>query len=107
MTTFSFLLLQGSGNAGTMNLVFLALIFGVFYFFLIRPQNKRQREQRLFLEEMEKGDEVVTSSGMIGRINQIDDDVITLEVGNKQYIRITKGSVSKELTEAFQNKKKD
>lgn len=101
------ILLQSGGSAGTINLVFLALIFGVFYFFLIRPQNKRQREQRVFVEGLEKGEEVVTSSGIIGRINQIDDDVITLEVGTKAFIRVTRVSISREMTEAFTKKKKE
>lgn len=101
------LLQAGGGSAGTINLVFLALIFGVFYFFLIRPQNKRQREQRVFVEELEKGTEVVTSSGIIGRINQIDDDIITLEVGTKAFIRVTRVSISREMTEAFNKKKKE
>lgn len=83
-----------------MNLLFFGLIFVVFYFFLIRPQARKQKEQAKFVEGMQKGDEVVTSSGIIGRINKLEDDVVTLEVGSKIYIRVVKSAISKEMTEA-------
>jgi preprotein translocase subunit YajC len=97
MTT---LFLQAAGGQ-YMNLIFFALIFVVFYFFLIRPQAKKQREQSKFVETMQKGDEVVTSSGIIGRINKLEDDVATLEVGSKIFIRVLKSAISKEMTDAF------
>jgi preprotein translocase subunit YajC len=99
---FQYLLLQGPpAGAGWMNLVFFGLLIVVFYFFLIRPQNKRQKEQKSFVESIEKGDEVVTASGIIGRVNKLDDHTVTLEVGTKNFIRMTKTSISKEMTEAF------
>ncbi len=82
------------------NLIFLALLFSVFWFFLIRPQNKRQKEQRSFIESIKKGDEVVTSGGIIGRINKIEGHIVTLEVGTKTYLRVAKSVISKEMTEA-------
>lgn len=96
---FSFIILQTGGGMGIGNLIPLALIFIVFYFFLIRPQVKKQKQQTKFSEALEKGDEVVTSSGILGRINKIEGDIITLEVANKTYIRVTRSAVSKELTE--------
>ena len=79
----------------------LALMFVVVFFFFIRPQAKKQKEQAKFLESLEKGEEVVTSSGLIGRINKIEGAIITLAVSEKTFIRVTKGSVSKEMTEAY------
>lgn len=79
----------------------LAMILVVFYFFMIRPQMKRQKEQAAFADSLEKGKEVVTASGMIGKINKIDGQVVFLEVANNTFIRVTKASVSKEMTEAF------
>ena len=79
----------------------LAMILVVFYFFMIRPQMKRQKEQTSFADSLEKGKEVVTASGMIGKINKIDGQVVTLEVANNTFIRVTKASVSKEMTESF------
>ena len=95
----SIILLQASGGAGVINLVFLGAMFLIFWLFLIRPQAKKQKEQKNFSESIEKGDEVVTASGMLGRINKIEDNIVTLEVGNKTYIRVTKGAISKEMTE--------
>lgn len=83
----------------------LLLILVVFYFFIIRPQSKRQKEQTAFISSMQKGDEVVTVSGILGQINKIEDEIITLEIASKTFIRITKNSVSKDMTEAVYGKK--
>lgn len=79
----------------------IILMFVVLYFLMIRPQMKRQKEQASFAESLEKGKEVVTASGMIGKINKIDGQVVTLEVANNTFIRVTKASISKEMTEGF------
>ena len=79
----------------------LLLMFVVIFFFFIRPQAKKQKEQVKFLESLDKGEEVVTTSGMIGRINKIDGSIVTLAIAEKTFIRITKGSISKEMTEAY------
>ena len=49
---------------------------------------------------LEKGDDVVTSSGILGKINKIEDEIITLEVGSKTYIRVTRNAISKEMTDS-------
>ena len=79
----------------------LLLIPIVFYFFLMRPQAAKRDEQKAFEESLEKGKEVVTASGIIGKINKIDGGVITLEVANGTFIRVVKSAISKEMTEAF------
>ena len=84
-------------------LVFFGAMLAIFWLFLIRPQAKRQREQRSFMENLEKGDEVVTASGIIGKINKIEDNIITIEVGGKLYIPVTRNSINKEMTDAFFN----
>lgn len=96
MSTFIFL---QSGMEGIAGMLPLLLIFAVFWFFIIRPQTKKQKEQAKFGDSLVKGQEVVTSSGMLGKINKIEDDIIHLEVATKTYIRVTKGAISKELTE--------
>ncbi len=83
----------------TVNLFMPIAILGVFYFFIIRPQNKIRKEQEQFMDDLEKGDEVVTGSGIFGRINKLDGDVVTLQVDTKTFIRLTKSAISKELTE--------
>jgi len=83
----------------------LVLIFLVFYFFILRPQTQKAKKQEDFVKDLEKGKEVVTSSGILGKITKIDDSIITLEVGQKSYIRVTKGAISRELTaEVFEKK---
>lgn len=79
----------------------LLLMFVVVFFFFIRPQAKKQKEQNKFLESLEKGEEVVTMSGLIGRINRIDGGIVTLAVSEKTFVRITKSSISREMTETY------
>jgi len=76
-------------------------MFVVIFFFFIRPQAKKQKEQVKFLESLDKGEEVVTASGLIGRINKIDGNIVTLTIAEKTFVRVTKGSISKEMTEAY------
>lgn len=83
----------------------LILIIAVFYFFIIRPQQKKQKEQSKFVTSLEKGMQVVTASGMIGKINKIEDNIVTLQVDSKTFIQITKSSISKEMTEAIETQK--
>ncbi len=99
---FQFLLLQaGGGSGGLTSLIFFGAMILILYLFMIRPQAKRQKEQKQFSENLEKGDEVVTASGILGRINKIEEDVVTLEVGNKLYIRVTRSAISKEMTDTM------
>lgn len=79
----------------------LLLMFVVIFFFFIRPQAKKQKEQVKFLESLDKGEEVVTASGLIGRVNKIDGSIVTLAIAEKTFVRVTKGSISKEMTEAY------
>ena len=81
----------------------LALIIVVMYFFFIRPQAKKQKEQSKFAKELTKGKEVVTASGIIGKIVKIDENEVTLMVDQKAQIRVLRSVISKELTEG--NKK--
>jgi len=70
----------------------------VFYFFFIRPQQKKAKSQTTFVQDMAKGDEVVTGSGIIGKISKIDEDIITLQIDQKTFIRVLRGSISQEMT---------
>lgn len=94
------LFLQAAGG-GMSSLVFFGAMLIIFWLFMIRPQMKRQREQRNFLDTIAKGSEVVTASGLLGKITKIDGDIITLEVSPKTYLRVTKSAISKELTEGM------
>ena len=89
-----------SGGAGMVNLILFAGILLVFYFFIIRPQARKQKEQAKLLNSLEKGKDIVTTSGIIGRINKIEDDIVYLQIDPKTYIKIVKSAVSKEMTES-------
>ena len=98
----SLFILQAPGGGDIIGSLWpLLLMFIVVFFFFIRPQAKKQKEQIKFLESLDKGEEVVTTSGIIGRINKIDGGIVTLAVADKTFIRVTKGSISKEMTEAY------
>lgn len=85
----------------------LLLIFIVFWFFILRPQMKKQKSQNKFAEQLARGQEVVTSSGMLGKINRIEGEIVHLEIASKTIIRVTKGAISRELTEAVEKNKVD
>jgi len=63
-------------------LVPMAAIFGIFYFLLIRPQQKKQKETEAMLKGIEKGDQVITAGGLHGKVIGVTDDVLTLEIAN-------------------------
>ncbi|MEM6965860.1 MAG: preprotein translocase subunit YajC [Bacteroidota bacterium] len=95
------ILLQAGGNSGLYtNLLFIAII-AITWFFFIRPQSKKAKEEQKFTSELEKGMEVVTKSGVIGRISKVEEKIVTIQVDQKTFIPFTRGAISKELTDAF------
>ena len=92
----NFILLQfGDGGQGMYgNLILIGGIILIFYFFMIRPQQKRQKDQKRFLEEVKKGDSVVTVGGIHGKIAQIEGDIIFLDVEKGGKLKIDKSSIS-------------
>ena len=74
-------------------LIFLALIFGVFYFLMIRPQRKRQKEHSTMVQELQKGDRVITAGGIYGTIESLSEDSIVLKIESGATIRIARSSV--------------
>ncbi len=89
---------SGSSAQGFMSFVPLVLIFGVFYFLLIRPQQKKAKEQQNFLSELKKGDAVVSQGGLHGVITGLTDTVVTLEIADNIRVKVARsyimGSVS-------------
>lgn len=75
----------------------MAAIFVVFYFLLIRPQQKRAREQKELLNALEKGNEVVTAGGVVGRISKINEQYVTLEVATGVDMTVQRSAVSQLL----------
>lgn len=73
---------------------FLILMFVAMYFLMIRPQQKRAKEQKTMMEALAKGDEIVTAGGVLGRISKITDQYITLEVSSGAELIVQKNSVT-------------
>jgi len=84
----------GGGSQGMASFLPLILMFVVFYFLLIWPQQKKSKAHRQLLSNLKKGDEVVTSSGIYGTITGITDTVVTLEIAEKVRIKVSRSSVA-------------
>ena len=86
--------------------IFFGAIILVFYFFMIRPQQKKAKDQKNFIQEVKKGDQVVTVGGIHGRVAEIEGDTIILEVEKGGRIKFSKSSISMESTKAIAEKSK-
>lgn len=86
-------------------MVFMGLIIVVFYFFMIRPQQKKAKDQKKFTEEIKVGDKVVTIGGAHGRVAEIEDDTVVLEVERGGRIRFSKSAISMDNSKTVQGKK--
>ena len=92
----------GLFGGGSSTLIFMGMIILVFWLFFIRPQSKKQKEQKKFIEDLQKGTKVVTIAGIHGTINKINEDgTINLEVSPGSYIKMEKASISLEMTNAI------
>lgn len=97
---FDMFYLQAGGMGFDPSLLMIGAMLIVIWLFFLRPQAKKQKEQSKFLEGIEKGDRVVTSSGIIGRVNKLEGNIVTIETG-KTFITVTKGSISREMSESI------
>ncbi len=84
---------SGSTESSLMSMLPLVLMFVVLYFIMIRPQMKRQKETKAMLEALAKGDEIVTSGGLIGRVTKLGESMLTLEVANNVELQLQRGAV--------------
>ncbi len=91
----------GPASGGTINFVLIGGILLVFYFFMIRPQQKKSKDQKKFINEIKKGDEVITIGGMHGKITAIDESTVTLEVDRGARIKFEKASISLESSKSL------
>jgi preprotein translocase subunit YajC len=93
---------QGQEANPLMSFLPLLLIIVVFYFFMIRPQMKRQKEVRKFRESLAKGDKVVTTGGIYGKIVEVKETVIILEIAKDVEIKVDKNGIIKDMSDAPQ-----
>jgi preprotein translocase subunit YajC len=85
----------------------MVLMFGVFYFILIRPQVKRQKQHQAMLQAIKKGDMVVTRGGLIGRVSGVKDDEVTVELQEKVRVRVLRSHIETKLDAASGESKGD
>ena len=93
------ILLQAQTSNPLMSFLPILLIIVVFYFFMIRPQMKRQKELTKFRSELKKGDKIVTTGGIYGKIDEIGDTTIIIEVEDKMKLKIDKSAVLKDSSD--------
>ncbi len=105
MTIPATILLQApGGGSGTMNLLMIVLIFVIFYFFMIRPQMKKAKLEKSFRETVKKGDKIVTIGGLHGRVLEVDNSTMMVEIDSNVRVRVEKSAVSVEATKQISQK---
>jgi len=101
----NYILLEAAGGAGLIpNLIFIGAIIIVFYFFMLRPQQKKQKDQKLFRENLKAGDKIVTIGGVHGKVVELDGDLVIIDIDRGVKVTFEKTSISDELTKKYQAK---
>ena len=85
---------SGAAGGGFESMILILLMFGVLYFMMIRPQMKRAKEQKAMIEALQKGDEVITAGGLLGRITRLSEGYITLEIANNVEVQVQRPAIS-------------
>ena len=99
MTVLS-IFLQAATGSGMSSILMMVALIAIFYFFMIRPQTKRQKEIRKFRESLTTGDKIVTAGGLFGIIKEVKSDSFIIEIAENTRVRIAKDSVYPSAAEA-------
>jgi preprotein translocase subunit YajC len=100
MTQFFYLLSADPKSGGSIQFLMMGAIILVFWLFMIRPQAKKAKQQKTFINDLKKGDKVVTIAGIHGTINKVNDDAtLQLEVSPGSYMKIEKSAISLEWSQ--------
>ena len=83
----------GSAGGGIESMILIFLMFGVLYFLMIRPQMKRAKEHKTLIEALQKGDEVITAGGVLGRISKVSEGYVTLEIASNVEVQVQRSAV--------------
>ena len=86
------------GPAGLLSLVPFILIFVIFYFLLILPQQRKQKEHKKMIEELKKGDKIITSSGIWGTITRLEKDHATIQIDDNTKVKIQRENIARKRT---------
>lgn len=86
------------GGGGWSQMIMLLAIVVIFYFFMIRPQSQRTKKERLFRESLQKGQKVITIGGLHGKITDVKDTSVIVEISNDVKVEVEKSAVTLEIT---------
>ena len=99
------ILLQAAGaGSGWSSMIMIIMIIAIFYFFIMYPQQKKQKKINNFRNSLQKGDKVMTAGGIYGRIREIKDNYVMLEIDNNVTIRIDKNSIYQSMQDVTETK---
>ena len=105
MTLLNILLQAQPAGGGMGSIIMIVALIAIFYFFMIRPQSKKQKEIRKFRESLKNGDKVITAGGIYGKIKEVSDksNTVILEISDGVKIRIDKGSIYQTVQDAAES----
>ncbi len=98
-------LLQASdgGNGGMMSLIMIVALIAIFYFFMVAPQQKKQKKINAFRDSLKNGDKVMTAGGIYGRIREVKDNTVILEIADGVRIKIDKNSIYQSMQDVVES----
>lgn len=96
----------GAGASGWSSMIMIIALIAIFYFFMIAPQQKKQKKINAFRESLRKGDKVMTAGGIYGRIREVSDTYVLLEIDNNVTIKIDKNSIYQSMQDVDASVKK-
>lgn len=102
MGNFNFIFLMApapEGGSSLTPLLMIGMMFVIIYFFMIRPQVKRQKELTTYRNSLQKGDKVITTGGIYGKIADVKDNVVTVDVGNEVRLKVDKSAIMKDSSD--------
>lgn len=107
MTSLYILLQSASPGGGMQQLLLIVVIIVIFYFFMIRPQMRKAKLEKEFRETIKKGDKIITIGGIHGKVLEITDTTMLIEVDNNVKMRVERSAVSVEATKTINAPKKE
>lgn len=93
----------GQGAGGFSSFIPIILMFVIFYFLLIRPQQKKSKEHREMITKLKKGDRIITSGGLHGRITAVSETTMTVEIADKVRVKVARGNVAQVVLSSSQS----
>ncbi len=92
-------------GGGASGLIMMAVIFAIFYFILIRPQQKKMKEHKKMVDELKRGDEIITGGGIYATVEGLAPDTLTVKIADGTKVKITRGSVAHVIIEGSEKPK--